>query len=173
MNKSQDFAFKVAGFLVPLSQLAVMDTGDDSSDTELMAEAPDGMVFRFQPGSEKEGITGNLAIPLNAFIPAAEMIYKEIQGIYKTPSKALAYDVKEKFNNQWPKIEELLKDTELFIDAFENSLFDILRLIILKPNKETRYLIEAVSSECIIEDELFQLRLLLIECKNNSLDHKG
>ncbi len=83
MNKSQDFAFKVEGSSFPLSQLALRDVGENSSDTEFLVEAPDAMVVQFQPGFEKEGITGNLTIPLKVFIPAAEIIYKTFKTYKK------------------------------------------------------------------------------------------
>ena len=164
MNKDQNIVFIIEGLSVPLSQLAVGDLGEDSSSNELMAVAPDGAVVRFNLSSSDERIIGNLNILMRIFLPAIEVVYKNIQLQFNTPSKALTYDVKERFDNHWPHLDELIKDNELFIDAFENNLFDILRLIIQKPNKETRYLIEAVSPECIIQGDRIQLRLLLIEC---------
>ena len=170
MNTHNEILFEVDGVPFSHSQLAVLPPGEGFSDPGLLAQSPDGMVVRLHLDTGENEIIGRLKIPLRIFLPAAEKVYEIIKSENESPSDAYAVLVEDEYGNVWPPLDEMLKDSELWIDAFENYLFPLVRLVIPSPNYETRYLVKAVSSNCDITEDGLELRLLLETVRSDSPD---
>ncbi len=156
---------EILGLPIPLTQLAVGVPGDGPHNPELLAQSPDGMVVRFHFGSPDHDTVGRLKIASHTFQRASEKVYEKIKVQNANPADAGAWDVEERFNNVWPPLHELLNDSKLWVDAFENYMFDLLRLVLDPPNSKTRYVVQAISRDCTITENGLELILALSEVR--------